>query len=264
MRQIDIGSSFFVTSPAQALPISITEMKHALRLDTVDAAGDAEIEAIIGSATKQFENETSVRLVIATEQLKLDRFPDVIELRRSPIHSVLSIKYQDINDAEQTLSSTKYEVDSRSLTGRIVPVFGEIWPSTYETLDAVTVEFTAGHAVPYTAVNATNVLTFKGALFSNTDLVRVTNTGGAVPGGLAIRTDYYVVNVSGSTGKLETSVGGGAIDLTDDGTETNFIGEVPPSAKNILKLIGQQEFHGYDEKVQDAINSLMWGFRRGP
>ena len=56
-----------------------------------------------------------------------------------------SIKYIDVNGAEQTLATTEYEVDIYSETGRVVLANGKSWPSTKTTLNAVKIAFTAGY-----------------------------------------------------------------------------------------------------------------------
>jgi hypothetical protein len=49
------------------------------------------------------------------------------------------------------------------------------------------------------------------------------STSGTLPAGLSTGTLYYVRDVSGATCKLETSVGGGAVDITDTGTGVHCI-----------------------------------------
>ena len=39
-----------------------------------------------------------------------------------------------------------YTVDADSAPGRIVPAYGEMWPTTRDQIDAVTVRFVAGYA----------------------------------------------------------------------------------------------------------------------
>jgi hypothetical protein len=86
----------------------------------------------------------------------------------------------------------------------------------------VTVTCVIGHMTPFTVANATNICTAKGRTFTDGDRVRVMNSGGALPAGLAKETDYYVRDVSGSTFKLAATSGGTAIDITDDGQGTHF------------------------------------------
>lgn len=55
--------------------------------------------------------------------------------------------------------------------------------------------------------------------------VYIKNTGGALPGGLAADTLYYVVASTANTLKLSLTVGGAAVDITSDGTGTQQVYE---------------------------------------
>src|SRR3990167_7420015 len=68
-----------------------------------------------------------------------------IELPLPPLRSVTSITYVDQDGTTQTLSSTLYTVDSSSEPARITPAYGEVWPSTRDQVNAVTVRFVAGY-----------------------------------------------------------------------------------------------------------------------
>lgn len=68
---------------------------------------------------------------------------------------------------------------------------------------------------------------------ANYRAVTVSNSGGALPGGLSAGTTYFVIDVSQSTIKLATSaanaVAGTAIDITSAGTGTQTITSVDPT-----------------------------------
>ena len=57
------------------------------------------------------------------------------------------VKYIDTDGTLQTLGTSLYAVDTANRPGRIYPVYGEVWPSTREIENAVTVRFQAGYAV---------------------------------------------------------------------------------------------------------------------
>jgi hypothetical protein len=118
---------------------------------------------------------------------------------------------------------------------------GATWPVVADRPDAVTLRFTAGYLVPFTASPSgatADVVTSGGRPFRNGERVRATNYGGALPGGLAVDTDYYVVEASatGDTFKLSATAGGSAIDITSAGTGTHYFGRVPSLAKAGVKL----------------------------
>ena len=72
-----------------------------------------------------------------------------------------------------------------------------------------------------TGVAATDIITATGSAFANGQPVRFTAlTGGA---GLVTTTNYYVINVSGATFQVSTSVGGGASLFTTDITAGTLV-----------------------------------------
>ena len=64
------------------------------------------------------------------------------------------MKYLDESGTLQTLSSSLYTVDTARQPARIVPAYGEEWPATLDTINAVTVEFTAGYGATSASVPA--------------------------------------------------------------------------------------------------------------
>jgi ELWxxDGT repeat protein len=75
----------------------------------------------------------------------------------------------------------------------------------------------------FTADAATDTLTLNAHGFNNGVTVQVSNIGGALPGGVVANTLYYIVNATTNTFKLSTTLGGAAINLTNNGTGTQFV-----------------------------------------
>jgi hypothetical protein len=80
----------------------------------------------------------------------------------------------------------------------------------------------------FTAVATTNIFTLSTHGFRTGIKVRVSNSGGALPTGLAAATDYYVIKIDANTFYLSASLngalnGGAIIDITTDGTGTNTV-----------------------------------------
>ena len=79
----------------------------------------------------------------------------------------------------------------------------------------------------FTADAATDVMTKTAHGFKTGLVVRVSNSGGALPSGLLAATDYYVIYVSADTFKLATSLvnanAGTAINITTNGTGTQTV-----------------------------------------
>lgn len=218
-------SLILLTAPT-AEPLSLAEAKLQLHQD--DTADDAAIAPLIRSSREKVESDTRRQLVTATWQLRLDRFPAVnrwhnpfaaIDLRICPAVAVNSVKYLDTAGATQTLAAIKYTIDLQSEPARIKPLCGTTWPSTYDDANAVTVEFVAGLATPFTADAGADAFVASGRTFAVGDKLRLLNSGGALPAPLALLTDYYVL--AGS--QLSLTVGGAAINITDAGSGTNFL-----------------------------------------
>lgn len=133
-------------TPPAAEPISLSEAKLHLRVE--HTADDTLITALIVAARQQAELITRRQLISATWRYSLDAWPanGIIEPPRPTLISVQSIKYLDADGVLQTVDSADYTVDTASEPGRIIPVWGEVWPSARLDVNAVRIEYTAGYA----------------------------------------------------------------------------------------------------------------------
>jgi hypothetical protein len=75
----------------------------------------------------------------------------------------------------------------------------------------------------FTADAATDALTATNHQLENDETVTVSNSGGALPGGLSSLTLYYVANRTANTLKLSLTPGGSATNITSAGTGTHSI-----------------------------------------
>lgn len=134
------------------------------------------------------------------------------------------------------LPSTQGKVFLNAVTGMLFPFSGTSTPagflmadgtayniSDYPDLAAVCLaRYGYGSGNDFTADNTTNVFTKVSHGMSNGQAVLVNNVGGALPSGLAVNTLYYVINATTNTFQLSTSVGGSAVDITTNGTGTQY------------------------------------------
>jgi hypothetical protein len=77
--------------------------------------------------------------------------------------------------------------------------------------------------VTFTADSSTDVITSTAHPFSNSDEVRVANSGGGLPAPLVVNTSYFVRDATANTLKLSATQGGAAINLTSNGSGTNTL-----------------------------------------
>lgn len=134
-----------ITAPGE-YPVTVDEMRDWLH-ETVATSQDDVITSNIAAAVDLFEGEAGRKLVTQTLEQTLDNFPDAINFECLPVVSITSVKYDDSDGVEQTLSSLDYKLDNSSPDkGWLVPVAGKTWPVTYaNAINTVRVQFVAGY-----------------------------------------------------------------------------------------------------------------------
>lgn len=129
-----------------AVPLAMA--KDAIGYESDDR--DAEIEAIVGRATRHVEELAGVRLMAATIREYRDRFPSgcrgLIELAVGPVASVTSITYVDEAGVTQPLDTADYQTDLVSVPARIGPAYGDYWPLARRQLNTIAITYVAGQA----------------------------------------------------------------------------------------------------------------------
>lgn len=140
-----------VVQPA-GYPVTLAEAKSHLRVTGSDH--DDRITAYIAAATAAVESITDMLLVEQTIRLDLDGFPDAeIDIPIAPVQSIVSVKYDDSANDEQTLvANTDYFVSLGGRYPKICPV--SAWPSAYDGKPAsVRVTMVAGYATNASPIN---------------------------------------------------------------------------------------------------------------
>jgi len=171
-----------VTAPT-AEPVSLTEAKAHLRVTGSDE--DTLITAMIAATRQNLDGRDGWlgrALMTQTWELRLDRFPASITVPLPPLQTVDSVKYIDGDGAEQTLDPSLYQVVAGE-PARIVPAYGQTWPSTRCQPDSVWVRFTAGYGdaddvpAPIKAAILLNV----GTLYRDRETVNIGNIVAELP-----------------------------------------------------------------------------------
>jgi uncharacterized phiE125 gp8 family phage protein len=95
-----------VLTPPSAEPITLAEAKAHLRVDSSDE--NTLIEALITSARQWVEAATNRAIGLQTLEIQRRGFTHRIELPRPPLRTVVSVKYLDSSNVEQTLALPMY------------------------------------------------------------------------------------------------------------------------------------------------------------
>ena len=126
--------------------------KNHLRVAESITDDDDYIRALIAASVPVAENMTNRSLMLQSWALYLDEFPKnncPIELPFPPLRSVTAVTYTDLNGQAQTLATTEYQVDDKSIVGMIALKSGKTWPETQEEgLNSVRINFTCGYLSP--------------------------------------------------------------------------------------------------------------------
>lgn len=136
-----------LTTPKALL--ALAEIKAHLRVTGTDE--DAHLANLALIATAHLEGPDGyLNRALPTQnwRLTLGCFPGGNGLRipLPPTASIVSVKYDDTGDAEQTVATTVYELKTRHGRSTLVLQAGEAWPgSVKDAPGAVRVEFTAGY-----------------------------------------------------------------------------------------------------------------------
>lgn len=134
--------------PASQTPVSLAEAKQQLRVDSAD--DDLLIEQYIFAATELAEQMTGRAIMPQMWALTHDQFPDLFELTRARVLSVVNITYVDVDGLTQTLPASSYALDAADDFGfaYVVPGMGQQWPLAAAQMNSVVLTYQAGYATP--------------------------------------------------------------------------------------------------------------------
>ena len=136
-----------ITAPALE-PVTVDEAKRQCKADDF-TDDDLLIQAYITAARELAEHRTGRLFVTQTVEVVLSEFPSInIALPVSPVQSVSSIKYIDVNGNEQTVPAEYYTLDTYGLVPSIEPEYGVVWPAVRAGTNAVKVRVVAGYGAP--------------------------------------------------------------------------------------------------------------------
>ncbi len=110
-----------------------------------DEFDDAQLAEIVEAAFEVLQKKSNTRLRLETFTVKMPCFSDYW-IRLFPFGELVSIKYRDVDNAEQTLTTANYDLVSRSEWENEICYKGTL-PTLYDRWDAVTITLTAGYPI---------------------------------------------------------------------------------------------------------------------
>ena len=136
--------AYKVVTPATSNPITLTEAKTHLKVDTT--ADDTFITNLIKSATSSAQEYTNRFFIQTTIQQVGDKWEDISNLLKSPVASVTNIKYVSTDGILTTLNSSVYFLDDVNKPARIGLKPNQSYPEIIDRLNAVQVNYVVGLA----------------------------------------------------------------------------------------------------------------------
>lgn len=224
-----------IITPPSVEPVSLAEIRS--HLNYPDTANDNDLARKVSAARRHIEGKLRRKLVEHVIDGYLDAWPrrDYIALPFPPLVSVSGIYYTDSAEVEHTWATTEYGVDTAR--ARVVLKYNKSWPTaTLSPVSPIRIRFRCGWVKPFTADAGTDTLTSAAHGLSDGEVIRLSNTGGTLPAGLAAATDYYVRAAAAGTLEVSLTSGGAAVNIADAGTGTHFIGEVPDEIRVALSM----------------------------
>jgi uncharacterized phiE125 gp8 family phage protein len=135
-----------LVTPPSIKPITSTEAKAWLDVTYTDK--DTPITGLIAAATAHLDGWAGILgrcLCEQTWRQDFDRFSRCLRIPLAPVISITSVKYDDAEDVEQTVSSADYSLQNDELGPFVRFLDTYTYPTIYEERPAVRVTYLAGY-----------------------------------------------------------------------------------------------------------------------
>lgn len=142
-----------LTAAPASTPVSLAEAKAQCRVDHGD--DDELITRLIAAATSLLDGWTGILgrcIFTQTWRQDFDRFSHCLRLPLFPVASISSVKYDDADDVEQTVTSTNYVLLVDELGAYVEFIDTYAFPQIHHQRPAVRVAYVAGEAAPPGAI----------------------------------------------------------------------------------------------------------------
>lgn len=127
-------------------PVTVAEAKKHVEILDSDTTHDNAMSEFIKSAREQLEHDTGYTLMSQTYTQSFHSFPveGFFYLKVRPVQSVTSITYYDSSNAQQTLATTVYGVDTARRM--IYLKYNQSWPSITQQHNGIVVTMVGGYS----------------------------------------------------------------------------------------------------------------------
>ena len=190
--------TYQVITPASTYPVSLTEAKSHLKVDT--SADDTYIESIIKAATQLSEEYTNRFFIDTVIEQYASSFAELQTLFKSKVNDVQYVKYYDSDETLQTLADTEYDKMLSYEPSQIQLADGKSFPSITKRNDAVICRYTVGYGssasdVPEIIKQA--ILLTIGNFYQNRNSVVIGRIATELPQNVKWLLDTYKVQIVG-------------------------------------------------------------------
>ena len=190
--------TYQVITPASTYPVSLTEAKSHLKVDTT--ADDTYITSIIKAATQLSEEYTNRFFIDTVIEQTCSDFAQLQTLFKSKVSAVSHVKYYDSDNSLQTLSSTIYDTQLKYEPSQIQLADDKSFPEITKRNDAVVARYTVGYGasasdVPEIIKQA--ILLTIGNFYQNRNSVVIGRIATELPMNVKWLLDTYKVQIVG-------------------------------------------------------------------
>ena len=190
--------TYQVITPASTYPVSLTEAKSHLKVDTT--ADDTYITSIIKAATQLSEEYTNRFFIDTVIDQTCSDFAQLQTLFKSKVNAVAHVKYYDSDNSLQTLSATIYDTQLQYEPSQIQLADDKSFPEITKRNDAVVARYTVGYGsaasdVPEIIKQA--ILLTIGNFYQNRNSVVIGRIATELPMNVKWLLDTYKVQIVG-------------------------------------------------------------------
>lgn len=139
-----------VTGPVTE-PVTIHDAKRQVQLAASDTNHDVSLLQYIAQAREQWEHDTQEYFIARSMRLTLSCIKEM-NFPHRPVTAISAIKYYDLNNSQQTLSSSVYQLDA--VNSRLRLAYDQSWPTYLDRWDAIEINYTLGAHTDSTTVPA--------------------------------------------------------------------------------------------------------------